>query len=108
MHEDLPDFYSWETPDFELTITPSGSLVDYVDIVVSIQQGSQFEHFHLPDLEVEGDVIYLTLDQETAGKFSGDRPANVQVNILYDDSTREASTWGQVWVKPNLYRKEMS
>lgn len=108
MREDTPDFYSWETPDFELTITPSGSLENYSDIVVTIQQGSHFESFHKEKLIIDGDKIYFTLDQETSGKFVGDRPANIQVNILYDNGLREASTFGELWVKPNLYRKVMA
>lgn len=108
MPEDIPDFYSWETPDLELTIKPEGSLTGYSDIIVSIHQGSQYAHLHADELAIEGDVIYVTLDQETTGKFVGNKPAHVQVNVLYDGGVREASTWGEVWVKPNLYRKVMT
>lgn len=108
MLKDLPNFHSWETPDLELTISPSGSLAGYVDIIVSIQQGSQSVHLHAADLVIDEDKIFVTLTQEQSGKFDGDRTANVQVNILYDDDIREATTWGEIWVKPNLYRKVMS
>lgn len=106
--EDMPYFYSWETPDFELTITPPGSLVDYDDIVVSFHQGSQFVSLHKDEIDVSGDVIYVKLTQEQSGKFSGDKPCDVEVNVLYADADRNASTWGEVWVRPNLYRRVMT
>lgn len=107
MHEGTPSFYSWETPGFELTISPSGSLEGRTEIIVSIQQGSYSLHLHENDVVIDGDQILVSLTQEQAGKFKGDRPANVQVNILYDDEIRVATTRGEVWVKPNLYEKVM-
>lgn len=105
--EDLPNFYSWETPEFEITITPAGSLEGSTDIVVTVQQGSISVNLHKEDLSIDGDKIFFILSQEDAGKFVGDRQASVQVNILYDDETRYATAQGKILVKPNLYRKVM-
>lgn len=105
MREDLPSFYSWETPDLMISVKPSGYLTDYADIVVSIQQGSRFINFHKDDLEISEDKIYLTMPQEVSGKLVGDKMANVQVNILYNNGRRKPTNWKQIWIKPNLCRK---
>lgn len=105
MRDDLPSFYSWETPDLMISVKPSGYLTDYADVVVSIQQGSRFVNFHKEDLEISEDTIYLTMPQEISGKFVGDKVANVQVNILYNNGRRKPTNWKQVWIKPNLCRR---
>ena len=107
MSEDLTNFHSWETPDLELTITPAGSLTGYSDIIVSIQQGSYILHLHADDLVVDEDKIFVTLTQEQTGKFKGEAMADIQVNVLYDDDTRVATNWGNILIKPNLYRRVM-
>lgn len=107
--EDLPDFRVWTTPLFKIRVKPSGKLVDIKEIKVSFSQDGQRVHLSGDDVTVEpeSDMIFVKMTQEQSGKFHGDQPVHVEVNILYTDENRYASKWKHVWATPNLYEKEM-
>lgn len=107
--DDIPYFYTWATPLFKIKVKPSGKLVDIKEIKVSFSQDGQQVHMSGDDviIEPESDMIFVRLSQEDSGKFYGDKPVHVEVNILYTDNNRYASNWKHVWVRPNLYEKEM-
>lgn len=109
-------FYQWETADLEIIIedddgNPKAGVLDNLkDVVVSISQGpGKQEDWHLDELGIDAaaSTVNLHLTQQKAGKFSGDAPAKVQVNILYNNGERDVTVKGTIDVFSNLYRKEM-
>ena len=111
----MQGFYQWETAGLELIICDeddnpkAGVLDDLKDVVVSIAQGTRQVDWHLDELDIDApsSKITLRLTQEKAGKFAGDAPAKVQVNILYLDGERDVTVKGDIDVLANLYRKVM-
>lgn len=111
----MQGFYQWETADIALVIeddegSPKPGVLDNLeDVVVSIAQGARQVDWHMDELGIDAaaSTINLHLTQQKAGKFSGDTPAKVQVNILYDNGERDVTVRGTIDVFGNLYRQEM-
>ena len=107
----MAKFYRYETTDIMLTFSPTGILQGYEHIVVSLSQigGVQIDKTE-EDLEIDDvmDIINLHLSQEETSSFSGGNNVKIQVNIYYDDETRNVSTVGEIEVLDNLYKKVMS
>ena len=104
----MVNFHKYETTDLALKFTPSGVLEDYSKIIVSIvQNGVARVDKTENDLTIDGDNITIHLSQEETGKFMANSTAEVQVNILYEDSERDVSTTGTIEVLNNLYNEVM-
>lgn len=117
--EELAGFYAWETIDLELIIEPSGVLDGFEQIMVSVVQSSHRvnKQYYSGSPEVSGDVINLHLNQEETGLFkfypqsecgANTQNPRVQVNILYPDGERDASTIELLDLYENLYKKVMA
>ena len=105
-------FYRYETVDIPLKFTPSGVLENYKHIVVTISQDGMIKINKTEDnlsIDVNEDLITLSLSQEETGKFGGGkttpRQADIQVNIYYESTERDVSTIGTIDVYENLYNQ---
>lgn len=108
-------FHRYETEPLMLVIERDGvdrPLEGYARIAVSFDQrdGAHHEDFLFeqgaPEVDVENSTINLHFTQEQSGRFLAE-PANVEVNILYQDGERGATCEGKVNVFRNLYPKEL-
>ena len=112
----MAQFYVWETVDFPLQLKredeTTGILEDCKDVIVSFeQQGILLEKdIESPDIEldVENDIINVHLTQEDTGQFKPDRDVTVQVNILYEDTERDATAHGTIKALRNLHKAVMT
>lgn len=108
-------FYLWETVDFPITITAddgaTGILNGIANVVVSFGQKNVpiiEKDLSTSDvsLDAENDIINVHLSQEDTGKFStGD--VQVQVNLYYQGTERDATAQGTIQALANLHRKVM-
>ena len=109
-------FYRYETVDIPLKFTPTGVLNGYKHIVVSINQDEMVKidkDDNDLDINVEEDIITISLSQEETSQFSSGsdnnpRKAKIQVNIYYNNSERDVSTIGFIDVYDNLYKQVMT
>lgn len=106
-------FYQWTTAKLLLIIGGENPLQDTRDILVSFVQGETELDFHKDDLEVdeEASTVTVSLSQEDTGSFrvdpNGTGKVNVQVNVYYEDSDRDATGEGEITILRNLYKKVM-
>ena len=111
----MASFTQWTTEDLKIILEDDegnpveGVLDDVKNLVVTITQGSVVENWFLEDIGLDqaNSTINLPISQERSGRFEGDKTAKVQVNILYNDSERDATAKGKIDVFDNLYDKEM-
>ena len=109
----MAHFYTYETVELPLTFTPSGVLEDYKHIVVSIVQDDLVQIDKTEDdlsIDVANDSIVINLTQEETAKFRGGsekapKTAHVQVNVYYNNTTRDVSIVKDINVYNNLYKK---
>ena len=108
-------FYAFETVDFPLQLTAedfSPVLDDVKNVVISLaQQNTVIVEKDMSSndvsLDTENDIVNLHLTQEDTGAFAPNIDAEIQVNILYNNSLRDTSARGLIAVKPNLHNKTM-
>lgn len=112
-------FTAFETVDLQLTIEPTGALVDYQEIMVSVVQGAQRvdKPYQKDAPEVDGDVIHLRLEQDETGKFTYYEPnpcgepdlrnPRIQVNVLYEGGERRTTNIANLDLYEQLYKKKM-
>lgn len=109
-------FFQWETVDFPFQLSredgTTGILTDCKDVIISFAQGSVLleKNMDSPDvaLDIENDTVNVHLSQEETGQFMAGKDANVQINILYEDTERDASAEATLSVLRNLHREVMT
>ena len=104
----MAHFYRYETAGITLNFTPTAVLEDYEKIIVSLRQNGNIQIDKDESelgIDVENGTILINLSQEETGKFEGNSKILVQVNIYYDDESRNVSTIGEIQVYDNLYKK---
>lgn len=109
----MAHFYTYETVEIPLEFTPNGVLQDYSHIVVTIRQEGVVEINKTENdlgIDVENNVINLSLSQEETSKFIGGngktkRVAEIQVNIYYTNTNRDVSSVEYIDVYDNLYKR---
>ena len=111
----MPFFYAWETVDFPIQLSredgTTGILTDCRDVIVSFAQSGVLIEKNKESadiaLDVENDIINVHLGQAETGRFKPDRATKVQINILYEDSSRDASCEIAIEVLENLHKAVM-
>jgi len=106
-------FYRFETVDIPMKLTPVGVLENYSKIIVSIAQEGMVQinkNENELSIDVNNDVITMSLTQEETSKFAGGsngnpRKATIQINIYYESTERDVSTTGTIDVYDNLYKE---
>ena len=105
----MPYFYEWETVDLIITLDEEDALVDYSDVIVSLNQWG-FRSINKDaselDIDVNSNTIMLHLSQRESGRFR-EGEALLQVNIYYDDAERDTSEMASIEVRNNLYKEVM-
>lgn len=105
-------FYQYATATILMNLEycdgTKGVLEGYKDIKVTLEQAGVTLTKGIDELgvDVEEDIIALPLSQEETAMFVTTY-CEVQVNVLYEDSERDASASGKIMVKKNLYREVM-
>lgn len=101
-------FFSYESKPLTIQLKPEGVLNDVAVVIVTIEQpGVQIEKTGTAlMIDAEQTQITFTLSQEETGQFSKGT-AEVQVNLLYEDTTRNASCIGELSVWDNLHKEVM-
>ena len=105
----MPFFYIYETVDFPIKITPASALEDYKHIVVSMgQKGKTLINKKDAELGIDTQegIINMHLSQEETGKFKVGE-ADLQVNILYNNTERDTSAMVMLDVRENLLKQVM-
>ena len=109
----MAHFYTYETIEIPITFTPSGVLENYRHIVVSIVQ-EDIARIDKKDedlsIDVANDTVVVNLSQEETALFRGGsdnqpKKAQVQVNVYYDNTTRDVSIIKYIDIYNNLYKK---
>lgn len=105
-------FYVWETIEWTITLTDQDgeSVLDgYKDVVVSLEQGDVLVEKSGAELgiDAESDSIFFTLGQEDTSQFHVGT-AKLQVNVYYDNETRDTSVMADIEVRRNLHEEVMS
>ena len=109
----MAHFYTYETVEIPITFTPAGVLENYLHIVVSIVQDDIAridKKENELSVDVENDTVVVSLSQEETAKFRGGdnntpKIAHVQVNVYYDNASRDVSIIKDINVYNNLYKK---
>ena len=103
-------FTAWTTPVVTFVLDVPGALKATTDVVLSIVQGATRLDLHADALDIDADAGTITaeLTQAQTGAFKGDRPADVQANIYYEDGTRVPSEIIHLAVLANLFEEEMA
>lgn len=109
----MAHFYTYETVEIPLTFTPAGVLEGYRHIVVSIVQ-DDIARVDKKDSELSidtaNDTVVVSLTQEETAKFRGgndkqSKTAKIQVNVYYENTSRDVSIIKEISVYDNLYKK---
>lgn len=104
----MAHFYRYETAGITLKFKPENVLEDYQKIIVSLRQNGNIQidkNENELGIDSENGTILINLSQEETGKFEDNNKILVQVNIYYDDESRNVSTMGEIQVYDNLYKK---
>lgn len=112
----MAHFYTYETVEIPLIFTPNGILDGYSRVVVSVAQDDRIQIDKTEEdlsIDTTTNTITLSLTQQETAKFKGGtlntpRKAHVQVNIYYNNSSRDVSVMKDIDVYDNLYKKVMS
>lgn len=109
----MAHFYTYETIEIPITFSPAGVLENYRHIVVSIVQ-DDIARIDKKDndlsIDTAADTIVVSLSQEETAKFRGGngnspKKAHVQVNVYYDNTSRDVSIVKDIDIYDNLYKK---
>lgn len=105
-------FYQWETIEWTIQIqSEDGSPVldGYKDVIVSLSQGDVLIEKDSTALGIDtgADTISYALSQEDTSRFIVGT-ALLQVNVYYEDSTRDTSCMADIQVKRNLHKAVMT
>lgn len=94
-----------------MQIIPYDALAGYSDVVASFKQAGKNIQLDIDtaDLVINEDTgtITVNLTQEQTGMFTAGEVI-VQVNILFEDSERDATAQAKIGVLDNLYGQVMS
>lgn len=104
-------FYRYETESLQMQIVPYDALAGYSDVVVSFKQAGKRAQLDIDtaDLVISEDTgtITVNLSQEQTALFAAGEIL-VQVNILFEDSERDATAQAKIGVLDNLYEQVMT
>ena len=100
----MVEITQYTTDKFTISFRKPDVLDDYAKIIVSIDQGKIQVEKTEEELEIEDNVITVSLTQEDTGKFAPGK-AEVQVNIYYEDTERKATYINQLDILRNNHKK---
>lgn len=106
----MAGFFIWESKPLIIQLEPEGVLDDAKNVIVSFHQmyGANIEKSGAEImLDLEKTRIECYLSQEETSSFEVGS-AEIQVNILYEDSERDASCKGTLEVWDNLHKEVMT
>lgn len=111
----MTSFYQFETTELPIFLSSPDDkkvLDDFKEVIITLTQSDCISlEFDSESEQVEinptDDTITVFLSQEDTGKFNTDKVIAMQLNILYNDTSRNVSIEDYITVLPNLHANIM-
>ena len=110
----MAGFYIYETKPLKILLKRNGEkaegiLEDYKKIIVTIKQdGTVIEKTgNSVEADVEESTVSIYLSQQETAIFKPGS-AQIQVNVLFEDTERDTSSQGIIHIMDNLHKEVMT